>query len=82
MIENPKDIEDFNNMYNKLNLVIPPNEIYIDLKCQDYFWDMFINKHLELYKPMELIFNPKINIEKIKFKTIFLPEYGNISRII
>jgi len=79
MIEYPKDLEDFNKMYNELNLLTPIYETNIDLKCHESFWDIFTSKFLEAVQGDHFL--KEVHYSKVKFKSIYVPDYGQITRI-
>ena len=84
MIEYPKDLEDFDEKYYDLKIMSPTYEINIDLKCSNSFWDIFIQRVLNIEESLGLINLASIKgsqLDKVNFKRIFLPEYGHINRI-
>lgn len=80
----PKNIEDFDEKYYDLNILTPPYEINIDLKCSNSFWNIFVQRVLAIEDSLGLINLSSIkgtSFDKINFKSIYLPEYGHINRI-
>jgi hypothetical protein len=76
-IINPISIEDFRQKYYKLGIETSRHETNVEVECSSDLWKELVDETINTPNP----FIAESNYNSENFKTVYLHEYGNVSRI-